>query len=113
MTNLSIDLLRKRRPAISVSAGPDEEDEALELPDARDERPSDLLEASETAGEVRDCLAALAPHFQSVLVLRELEGLSYQEISQVLGVKIGTVESRLARARKELRERLTDYAVSD
>jgi RNA polymerase sigma-70 factor, ECF subfamily len=104
VTNLSIDLLRKRRPAISVSAAPDEEEDALELPDERDERPSDALEASETAGEVRDCLAALAPHFQSVLVLRELEGLPCNEIAEIVGATHVTVRWRLHRGRKLFQE---------
>jgi len=51
---------------------------------------------------VREGLGRLAAEFREVLVLRELEGLSYKEIAQVSGVPIGTVMSRLARGRKQL-----------
>jgi len=51
---------------------------------------------------VREGLGRLAVEFREVLVLRELEGLSYKEIAQVAGVPIGTVMSRLARGRKQL-----------
>ncbi len=51
---------------------------------------------------VREGLEQLPVEFREVLVLRELEGLSYKEIAQVSGVPIGTVMSRLARGRKQL-----------
>ena len=54
------------------------------------------------AESVREGLSQLAAEFREVLVLRELEGLSYKEIAQVAGVPMGTVMSRLARARKQL-----------
>ena len=55
-----------------------------------------------TAERVREGLSRLAVEFREVLVLRELEGLSYKEIAQVAGIPIGTVMSRLARGRKQL-----------
>ena len=60
--------------------------------------------AKETLGAALD---RLAPEFREVIVLRELEGLSYKEISDVAGVPVGTVMSRLSRARARLREALT------
>jgi len=54
------------------------------------------------AESVREALSQLAAEFREVLVLRELEGLSYKEIAQVAGVPMGTVMSRLARGRKQL-----------
>lgn len=103
VTNLAIDLLRKRRPAVST-AGIDDEDPEMEPVDPRDERPSDGLEAEETASEVRDCLSALAPHFQAVLVLRELEGLPCTEIADIVGATHVTVRWRLHRGRKLFQE---------
>lgn len=104
VTNLCIDHLRKRRPTVSTSA-PGEEDEAdLDLVDHRDELPSDRLESEETAGEVQACLDALAPHFQSVLVLRELEGLRCNEIAEIVGATHVTVRWRLHRGRKLFQE---------
>jgi RNA polymerase sigma factor (sigma-70 family) len=56
---------------------------------------------------VKRALAQLAPIFREVVVLREMEALSYQEIAELTGVPIGTVMSRLSRARAELRQMLT------
>jgi len=117
VTNLTIDYLRKRRPAVSTSAASLDPDEGeVELEDPRDERPSDQMEAEETAGLVQECLSALAPHFQSVLVLRELEGLACTEIAEIVGATHVTVRWRLHRGRKlfqeewERRARLADAA---
>lgn len=52
--------------------------------------------------DIQEALERLPPEFREVIVLRELEGLSYKEISDVTGVPVGTVMSRLARARKRL-----------
>jgi RNA polymerase sigma factor (sigma-70 family) len=60
------------------------------------------LERRAAARSVHEGLERLAVEFREVLVLRELEGLSYKEIAQVSGVPIGTVMSRLARGRKQL-----------
>jgi RNA polymerase sigma-70 factor (ECF subfamily) len=61
---------------------------------------------SATAEWIRDALEHLPAEYREALVLRELEGLSYKEIASVAEVPIGTVMSRLARARKQLREQL-------
>ncbi len=60
------------------------------------------LERKAVTESVSEALRRLAVEFREVLVLRELEGLSYKEIAQVSGVPIGTVMSRLARGRKQL-----------
>lgn len=104
VTNLAIDHLRKRRPSVSTSGLVEDEDAQLDLPDPRDERPSDRFEAEETAVEVRACLAALAPHFQSVLTLRELEGLPCTTIAEIVGATHVTVRWRLHRGRKLFQE---------
>lgn len=106
VTNLAIDHLRRRRPQFSLS-GVDEDGEGeteLEVVDPSNALPSDQLEAEETAGEVHDCLSVLAPHFQSVLVLRELEGLSCSEIADIVGATNVTVRWRLHRGRKLFQE---------
>src|SRR5436190_22548766 len=74
------------------------------------------MEAEETAQRVRDCIGALAPHFQTVLVLRELEGMGCAEIAEIVGATHVTVRWRLHRGRKlfqeewERRNRLLDLA---
>ena len=56
--------------------------------------------------DIQFAIRGLSSHHREVIVLREFEGLSYNEISQVLNVKIGTVESRLFRARARFKEAL-------
>ena len=63
----------------------------------------------EAAMDVQAALGRLSPEHREVLALREFERMSYEEIAQVLDVPRGTVESRLHRARSELREKLKDY----
>jgi RNA polymerase sigma-70 factor, ECF subfamily len=65
--------------------------------------------ASEIRMDVLAVIEKLAPEHRDVVVLRELDGMSYREIAEVLGVPEGTVESRLFRARQELKEHLKDY----
>jgi RNA polymerase sigma-70 factor (ECF subfamily) len=64
--------------------------------------PEALLTQKQTVDEVRAALEQLPAEFREVVVLRELEGLSYKEIAAVTGVPIGTVMSRLARGRQRL-----------
>jgi len=66
-----------------------------------------------TVEAVREAIAALPVDFREVVVLRELEGLSYKEISEVSGVPLGTVMSRLARARHQLYLMLSDRKQHD
>ncbi|MGE0356183.1 MAG: RNA polymerase sigma factor [Burkholderiales bacterium] len=68
--------------------------------------PLERLLADETAEQVRLALAALAPHYRDVLVLCELSELTYAEAAQVCGIDIGTVRSRLSRARARLADTL-------
>src|SRR5262249_20218428 len=82
--------------------------EATPLDNARDEQPDSaldpekqLLQQHEVA-RVRTALEQLPADFREVLVLREIEGLSYKAIAAVIGVPIGTVMSRLARGRERL-----------
>ncbi|MBX9828089.1 MAG: sigma-70 family RNA polymerase sigma factor [Xanthobacteraceae bacterium] len=67
----------------------------------------DLLISSGECALVRRALAELAPSYREVIVLREFEGLSYQDIAGVTGVPAGTVMSRLSRARAQLKDLLT------
>ena len=59
--------------------------------------------------DVMQVIRTLAPEFRDTVILREIEGLSYQEIADTLGIPRGTVESRLFRARAEMRKKLTGY----
>ena len=99
-TNASIDFLRreKRRQVLSMTMEEDSEERQAQVPDER-YSPHRLLEQKEARQAVADALAALSPEHRQVLVLREMEGLSYQEIGQLLGLKEGTIKSLITRAR--------------
>jgi RNA polymerase sigma factor (sigma-70 family) len=90
--------LRRRRPEGQKV----EFDEALHSPQEESSGPEADLASTITSESLREGLNGLAVEFREVLVLRELEGLSYKEIAQVAGVPIGTVMSRMARGRKHL-----------
>jgi len=104
VTNLAIDHLRRRRVARSTAANADDEGNGIDLVDESNTSPDRPMEAGETAARVRACIASLAPHFQSVLVLRELEGLACTEIARIVGATHVTVRWRLHRGRKLFQE---------
>jgi len=95
--------LEKNRPRELIAGG---DEELLEVEDPSVD-PQLLLTRSANAGAVRDAIEKLPVEFREVIVLRELEDCAYKEIADVLGVPIGTVMSRLARARKQLQKILT------
>jgi RNA polymerase sigma-70 factor, ECF subfamily len=82
------------------------------LDDAHVDRvsPLDRILKNEAADEVRRAVAAIAPHYRDVLILCELSDMTYAECAQVCGIDIGTVRSRLSRARSQLAQRLAQYA---
>ena len=115
-TNLCLDHLRtqkrrtqKRRtqsmgPALSLD---DEENGPVQVADQQ-LQPQEAVERSERRRALERGLASLPDHHRQVLIMRELSGLSYQEIAQVLDLDLGTVKSRIARARLSLRKILLE-----
>ena len=104
VSNLCLDFLRrqKRRPASSLSVEDDEGEETqLDIPDVS-QSPEELLERRLTREAVRQGLAQLPTEQRQILLLREIQGLSYEEIGQALSLEPGTVKSRIFRARKRL-----------
>ncbi len=79
-------------------------DEDLHSAEVDTPTPERQLLAKADAQSLREAIEALPPEFREILVLREMEGLSYKEIAEVANLPIGTVMSRLARARQHLRE---------
>jgi RNA polymerase sigma-70 factor (ECF subfamily) len=100
--NTCYDWLRRHRP--SETQAPFDE----ELHNAVDQSPTpeDLVMQQAGRLRLREALESLPVAWREVLILRELEGLSYREIADVAGIKIGTVMSRLARARSGLQQQL-------
>lgn len=104
VSNVCLDFLRSRnrRATVSLSMENDEGEE-VEL-DIADENssPQALLDRSLTRDAVRRGLQALPPDHREILLLREIQGLSYDEIAETLDLEVGTVKSRIFRARKKL-----------
>ena len=87
---------------ISLSAEDDDGEETqLDIAD-ESQSPELLLESSLTRDAVRRGLDSLPPDYKQILLLREIQGLSYEEIAAALGIESGTVKSRIFRARKRL-----------
>ncbi|MBL0250198.1 MAG: sigma-70 family RNA polymerase sigma factor [Elusimicrobia bacterium] len=80
----------------------------LDIADPRDVTDAPA-EASERRRWVRDAIAGLHPEERAALVLREMEDKSYEEIAELLGVPLGTVKSRIARARQAVKARLAPF----
>jgi len=100
--NTCYDWLRKRRRDTLMQGEPEDLDAAADP--APDPEVAQLRTADREL--VRQGLEALPAEYREVMVLRELEGMSYKQIAQVTGVPIGTVMSRLARGRKRLETHL-------
>lgn len=71
------------------------------------EDPQEIYQQVELQGFVRNALDQLSPEHRTVLILRELQGYSYDEIAGIAGCNLGTVKSRLSRARQALKEMVT------
>src|SRR5215467_1441292 len=71
--------------------------------------PEQVLQSKEEEGAIQQALGKLSREHRSIIVLRDIEGFSYNEIADVLGVSVGTVKSRLARARADLKKSLMRY----
>jgi RNA polymerase sigma-70 factor (ECF subfamily) len=101
--NLAISRRRRQRPVVSVERT---KELTGEEPLGRDDAPGARLQRQERAATVRAALAALAEEYRTVIVLREIDGCDYETIGEILDLPIGTVRSRLHRARTQLREQL-------
>jgi len=112
-TNLFYDELRKRKrvqPPVSLDAPRTMEDGemAWEIP-SEDPSPDDDLATQEFYEQLQRAIADLPETFRTTIVLREIEGFAYEEIAEATGVSLGTVKSRIARARTRLQAVLQGY----
>lgn len=108
-TNLFLDgARRKQRIRFDALA-----DDAAERLGGREPTPEKSLADRTFDSDVQAALDALAPDFRAAVVLCDIEGLSYEEIAATLGVKLGTVRSRIHRGRAQLREALEHRAPED
>jgi RNA polymerase sigma-70 factor (ECF subfamily) len=112
VTNVCYDELRryKRHPLTSLEPVGDD-DQEIESPHWMvdpGETPEETMERNELGYAIQHCLNQLSPEFRSVLVLVDIQGLDYKEASTSLSCAIGTIKSRLARARLSVRDCLQD-----
>ncbi|MEM9218831.1 MAG: sigma-70 family RNA polymerase sigma factor [Cyanobacteria bacterium P01_F01_bin.150] len=112
-TNLFYDELRKRkrvkRPlSLDAPRQADDGEMTWEIASA-DPEPGQELLTEEFYAQLQKAIADLPETFRTTIVLREIEGLSYEEISEITGVSLGTVKSRIARARQRLQVQLQRY----
>lgn len=115
VTNLFYDELRKRPrqlPTISMDEPMDsEEGDNTTTRDIRDKAagPDEQCARNELTAVVRQAMGKLPEQFRTAIILREFEGLSYEEIALITNTEIGTVKSRIARARAKIQEMVTPY----
>lgn len=115
-TNLFYDELRKRkrgRDPISLDAPRMLDDDAVDWEIASEEPgPEEHLTTQEFYEQLHLAIADLPEAFRVTIVLREIEGMAYEEIAEITGVSLGTVKSRIARARQRLQLQLQKYLES-
>ena len=113
--NCALDFLRRRgrAEARQVSWSDPEEGPTVEdLPDARASRPDREAAVHELGDALNEAIGQLSDEHRTAIVLREVDGLSYNEIAAATGVRIGTVMSRLFYAKRGLRQLLTDKGMA-
>jgi RNA polymerase sigma-70 factor, ECF subfamily len=113
VTNACYDELRRqhRRPTIPLEPI-NESEEEIESPSwlaSNDLSPEDLMNEAEIDQAIQHCLKTLVPDFLTVIVLVDVEGMDYEEVSSVIRSPLGTVKSRLARARMKMRDCLQGF----
>lgn len=113
VTNACYDELRrrKRRPSQPLEPVTDDENEIESPPWLADPSasPEEQLNQAELEHAIQHCLEALSPDFRVVVVLADIDGLDYSEVARIVRVPLGTIKSRLARARLRLRECLQAF----
>ena len=103
--NLSISRRRRKRPEMSIEQ---HQQQTGDEPSDTGQKPDDQLLREEQVQQVRQAIESLSDEFRDVVVLREIEGCCYETISEILQLPMGTVRSRLHRARLQLRDELQD-----
>lgn len=106
--NVCTDFLRKRNRhanTFSINAHMGDDEREFDIKDDA-HTPDEQVEISETQSEVRSAISRLKNEYKAVLTLYDIEGLAYEQIAAILNVPMGTVKSRLSRARAALKKEL-------
>src|SRR3954465_3193453 len=110
--NLCLDAQRRRGRSERVDLGRGDEAEieaAMDPPSAALAGPQRQALNDELRGKIEEALSGLSENHRAILLLREIEGLSYEELAKVLGIRKGTVMSRLFHARLKMQNKLREY----
>jgi RNA polymerase sigma-70 factor (ECF subfamily) len=111
--NASYDEMRRwrRQPSVSLDQVNSDGEEIESLPWMVDlsDGPEEQFGATELRGALQACVKSLIPDYRLVVVLVDVEGMSYEEAARIAHIPVGTVKSRLARARGQLRKTLQSY----
>lgn len=99
------ELRRRKRWRLFSLHRDDESDTGIELPDET-LRPDRVAESSLADDQIQDAIASLPDNYRQVILLRDVEGMAYQEIAEIVDCPVGTVKSRVNRARIKLQQKL-------
>jgi len=102
--NTSIDYVKKRKDDIPY-------DDFIDSESNEDNKIEGIIESKELKQEIKNCIMKLNEGFRTIIILRDIDGLSYQEIAGILNIEVGTVKSRLSRARETLKNELIKNGV--
>jgi RNA polymerase sigma-70 factor (ECF subfamily) len=108
--NTAISAKRKQRHVLRIQPGGDDKGGIDPLDSSETNRPGHNLEMAEEERQVHDALSKLSTEHRAVLVMKDMEGMKYEDMAEALGVPVGTIRSRLHRARLEIRELLLQQA---
>lgn len=109
--NACHDYARRTRRHVSLADSPGEEMPEMEqrLPDENLDSPETSMEREEVRRRVQEAITRLPHKFKQVIFLHDISGYDYKEVAEILGINLGTVKSRLNRARNRLAAELEDY----
>lgn len=102
--NTCLDYIKKRKDELSY-------EEVLSTDSNIESKTEGIIEARELKFELKRCILKLNNDFKTVIILRDIEGLSYQEIAEVLNIEVGTVKSRINRAREAFKNELVKSGI--
>ncbi len=111
--NHTIDYLRKRKlDTVSIDGSPhartsEEEAQTRLVVESHEEAPDRYVEAKELGGQIEEAIGMLRPEYRTAVLLRHVEGYTYEEIAEIMELPLGTVKTYLHRARAELKGLLT------
>ena len=98
---------RRRRKFFSINAFGEEKDETFDIPD-ENYRPDQITDSGIKDEIIQKAIQKVSPAYREMVVLRDIQGLSYEEISEISGITVGTVKSRINRGRAQLQKLLED-----